>query len=176
MSRDFDARVRDLHEAPLDIGSVKGKAHKIKRNRRAAVAGGILGVAAIVTPFAVLANNDGNTDSKDPDFVERTDATETMTDPVPTSAVDYVAEGVWHQADGDAVDLPDVPYDPAVVWNGQLVGYYATSEAEAAIDVIDDDGKIVDSYPVTSAPVGQRGRHDSRVDRSRRRPGRALDR
>ena len=70
MSRDFDARVRDLHEAPLDLDSVKGKAHKIKRNRRAAVAGGILGVAAIITPIAVLSSG-GNTESEKPPVVER---------------------------------------------------------------------------------------------------------
>jgi len=150
MSRDFDARVRDLHEAPLDFTSVKGKARTIRRNRRAAVAGGILGVAAIVTPIAVLTNG-GTDNAKEPDFAPSGGSeTSTPASPIPG---DYVIDGVWHQADGDTVDLPNDFYDPAVLWNGQLVGYYATSGTEAAIDVIDDEGTIVDTVPVASAPV-----------------------
>ncbi|RHW28924.1 hypothetical protein D0Z08_03570 [Nocardioides immobilis] len=151
MSRDFDARVRDLHEAPLDFNSVKGKARTIRRNRRAAVAGGILGVAAIVTPIAVLTNGGDTTNSKEPDFAPPGGSeTSTSASRIPG---DYVLGGVWHQADGDTVDLPNDFYDPAVLWNGQLVGYYATSETEAAIDVIDDEGTIVETIPVVSAPV-----------------------
>ena len=34
MSRTFDQRVRDLNEAPLNLDQVKGKAVRIRRNRR----------------------------------------------------------------------------------------------------------------------------------------------
>ncbi len=57
MSDEFDRRVRDLHEAPLDLSSVKGKAMHIRRKRRAAVAGGILAAAAVIVPIAVLAGS-----------------------------------------------------------------------------------------------------------------------
>jgi hypothetical protein len=149
MSRDFDARVRDLHEAPLDFDSVKGKAGKIKRNRRAAVAGGILGVAAIITPVAVLANGDGDARSREPDFAPQTD--ETVADPAPTNP-DYVLGGRWHQADGDVRQLPDRDYDSAVLWGDQLVATYFDGEVFLIADVIDADGKVVDSFP-TTAPV-----------------------
>ncbi len=33
MSREFDQRVRDLHEAPLTLDQVKGKAGRIRRTR-----------------------------------------------------------------------------------------------------------------------------------------------
>jgi len=152
MSRDFDARVRDLHESPLDFDSVKGKAHKIRRNRRAAVAGGILGVAAIVTPIAVLANNNGDADTKEPPFV--TDPTTTIADPAPPAA-DYIVDGVWHQADGATVNLPanDFPYDAAVVWNDQLVATRYDGEAFSVSDVIDTEGTVVDRFDSTGSVV-----------------------
>lgn len=151
MSRDFDARVRDLHEAPLDIDSVKGKAHTIKRNRRAAVAGGIVGVAAIVTPIAVLTNG-GSTDTQEPPVVD--DPTDTITDPT-SPAPDYVLDGTWHQADGDTIKLPKTPqpYDSAVLWNDQLVATYWDGEVYSITDVIDDEGKVVDSFESASSPA-----------------------
>jgi len=152
MSRDFDARVRDLHEAPLDVMSVKGKAHKIRRNRRAAVAGGILGVAAIVTPFAVLANGDGSTRGSEPDFAPPGQSE--IADPAAQSP-DYVLNGRWHQADGDTVELPenDQPYNSAVLWNDQLVATRWDGEVFSVADVIDADGAVVDSFDTTSGVV-----------------------
>jgi len=153
MSRDFDARVRHLHEAPLDFDSVKGKAHKIKRNRRAAVAGSILGVAAIVTPIAVLSSG-GDNESKEPPFVQDPTPSETIADPT-SAEPDYVLDGVWHQADGDEVDLPesDQPYQSAVVWNGNLVATRWDGEVYSITDVIDDEGKVVDSFDTASSPA-----------------------
>lgn len=153
MSRDFDARVRDLHEAPLDVLSVKGKARKIRRNRRAAVAGGILGVAAIITPIAVLSNG-GTTQTKEPDFADPSES-QTVSDPVADDAIDYVVGGVWHQADGDAVTLPknDNPYDAAVLWNDQLVATRWDGEVYSVADVIDAEGDVVDSFPTAGSVV-----------------------
>lgn len=143
MSRDFDARVRDLHEAPLDVLSVKGKARKIRRNRRAAVAGGILGVAAIITPIAVLSNG-GTTQTKEPDFAEPSES-QTVSDPVANDAIDYVVGGVWHQADGDDVTLPDGNYYNAAIWGDHLVAIEAGAEVFGTIDVFDDAGDLVES-------------------------------
>lgn len=144
MSRDFDARVRDLHEAPLDFNSVKGKARTIRRNRRAAVAGGILGVAAIVTPIAVLTNGGDTTNGKEPDFAPQT--TESAT-PM-TGDVDYIVDGVWHRADGGKVTLPDQAnaYDVAVIWNDQLVASHWDGEVFSVTDVIDADGRVVYTF------------------------------
>ncbi|WP_188113295.1 hypothetical protein [Nocardioides humilatus] len=143
MSRDFDARVRDLHEAPLDFTSVKGKAQKIRRNRRAAVAGGVLGVAAIVTPVAVLAStNDGT--STEPPVVNQSDSTT----PTPTQAADPVGPDwlqgrTWHQADGDEVELPEGDYQQAGIWNDQLVTLQAATEVFPSMYVFDADGNPV---------------------------------
>ncbi|UMG93391.1 hypothetical protein [Nocardioides sp. TF02-7] len=144
MSRDFDARVRDLHEAPLDLTVVKGRARRIRRNRRAAVAGGVLGVAAVVTPIGVLAGG-GDTDSRQPDFA-----------PEPTEQVsgpDYVIDRVWHQADGDVVALPDRDYTNMVLWDDQLVATAYSGEVFSTADVISGEGEVVDSFETTWSPV-----------------------
>ena len=148
MSRDFDARVRDLHEAPLDISSVKSKAGRIKRNRRVAVAGGVLGVAAIITPVAVLVNGDSSTRGTEPDFAPSgpSDVSDST-----TQSPEYVLDDKWHQADGDIVRL-DRDYDSAVLWNDQLVATYFDGEVFLVADVIDADGAVVDSFR-TTGPV-----------------------
>ncbi|MEZ0579543.1 hypothetical protein [Nocardioides sp. MH1] len=154
MSRDFDARVRDLHEAPLDFDSVKGKAHKIRRNRRAAVAGGVLGVAAVITPIAVIAGGHGTGKADQQPYVGRSDQPTSQTsDPANDDvAVDYLSRGEWHQADGDTVELPknDQPYRAAVLWDGQLVATRYDGEVYDVADVIADDGTVVDSFSTTS--------------------------
>ncbi len=66
MSRTFDQRVRDLHEAPLSLDQVKGKATRIRRTRRAAVAGGVLATAAMIVPVAVIASGNLNDDTAPP--------------------------------------------------------------------------------------------------------------
>ncbi len=140
MSRDFDARVRDLHEAPLDFNSVKGKARTIRRNRRAAVAGGILGVAAIVTPIAVLTNGGDTTNSKEPDFAPQT--TESAVDP--TTGIDYVEGRTWHQADSGTVQLPKGEYYGARLWNDKLVTLQPGVEVYSTLSIFDEDGSIFD--------------------------------
>lgn len=144
MSRDFDARVRDLHEAPLDLTVVKGKARRIRRNRRAAVAGGVLGIAAVVTPVAVLAGG-GDTQSREPDFAPN--PSETVSDPS-AGRPDYVVGREWHQADGDIVRLPE-NYEAAVLWEDNLVALRETNAEYTTADVLTADGEVVDSFEST---------------------------
>lgn len=146
MTRDFDARVRDLHEAPLDIGSVKGKAHQIKRNRRAAVAGGILGVAAVITPIAVILGGDGDTKTDRPPLVD--DPSQTIADPA--AAVDYIEGRTWHQADGDEVPLPRGDYSEAGIWEGQLVTLTPGLEVFPSMSIFDENGELVEKRDNTA--------------------------
>ncbi len=176
MSRDFDARVRDLHEAPLSLDSVKGKAMTIQRNRRIAVAGGVLAVAAVVTPVALIAaDNAGSAPEPGPagqsseNPTGPTDPTVTVTDPATGDpgdiGLDYLLDGTWHRADGSEVTLPDDSYYGGVIWNDQLVVTRVSSEVYATTDVIDGDGTVVDSFETTgTVAVNEAGTTIAYVD------------
>src|SRR5687768_1352061 len=115
MSREFDKRVRDIHEAPLTFENVKGKAmtiRRIRRNRRIAVAGGILAAAAVVVPVAVFAGNglgdsNDNLDPVAPTVTQATDTNGPTPTETPTGAlgVSYLEGTTWHRTDGSSVEL-----------------------------------------------------------------------
>lgn len=133
-----------------------------------------IAVAAVIAPLAVLAvacgNDSGNgsgngddaasdptsesseptTPSSEPTTSEPTSTTAAPADP---TEVDYVLDGVWHQADGDTVDLPERDYFGAVIWNDQLVATRVAGEVFAAADVIAADGSVVRSFDTTSTVV-----------------------
>ena len=140
MSREFDKRVRDLHEAPLTFDNVKGKAMTIRRNRRIAVAGGILAAAAVIVPVAVLAGN-GLGDADDgPDFGQQLAVAHPGDRPQRPDAADrgagaavgvsYLEGSTWHRADGSTVEL-DETYYSAVELGDQLV---ATTQRQRQAD------------------------------------------
>ena len=131
-----------------------------------------IAVAAVIAPLAVLLAACGDDDGDKTDNAASDPATSTSSEPTtsaptetptetPTATteptepgdVDYVRDGVWHQADGDEVDLPEDDYFGAVVWNGQLVATRAEGEAFAAADVIADDGTVVDTFDTTAGVV-----------------------
>jgi hypothetical protein len=149
MSRDFDARVRDLNEAPLDLDSVKGKAMTIRRNRRVAVAAGVLATAAVAVPVAAIAVNTGSNVHSEAPFASGSPSA-SPTEAVDSGGVDYVEGDTWHRADGTEVTLPHA-YDSAVLWDGQLVGTRFGGEVYSTADVIDGDGDVVDSFDTTAA-------------------------
>ncbi|NYJ02649.1 hypothetical protein HNR19_003347 [Nocardioides thalensis] len=142
MSRDFDARVRGLTEAPLSLDEVKGKAVRIRRNRRIAAAGGALAVAAAVTPIALVATSNGDADT-DPPVATNTAEDTTATEP------DYIVDNTWHQGDGDDVALPDGDYySAATIWDGQLVVQRPQEQdvSNSVTEIFDADGDLVDSF------------------------------
>ncbi len=133
--------------------------------------------AAVIAPLAVLAvacgddAGDGSeasdtdptksassvpTDASSGPTETATEPTETATEePTEVAGADYVVDGVWHRADGDEVRLPHHahPYDAAVIWNDQLVATRWDGEVFSVADVIDADGKVVDSFDTTAAVV-----------------------
>lgn len=150
MSRDFDARVRGLTEAPLSLDEVKGKAVKIRRNRRIAAAGGAIAVAAAVTPIALVAAGNGEPDSSPPPATQNVEDPETG-----TGEPAYVVGGVWHQADGDEVTLPETPhpYSSVALWDDRLVATRWDGEVFSIADVFDAEGDVIDSFPVAGDVV-----------------------
>lgn len=161
MSRDFDARVRGLTEAPLSLDEVKGKAVRIRRNRRIAVAGGALAVAAAVTPIALIATSNGDADTDPPV------ATNTAEDPTPTEP-DYIVGDTWHQGDGDDVAIPAGDYyAAAAIWDGQLVVQRPVEGdvSNSVTEIIDADGNVVSSVSSNQGvAVGEDGSFFAYID------------
>lgn len=57
LGRELHHRAEAIHDAPLTLGDVKGRAGAIRRTRRLAAAVGVVAVAALVVPVAVFAGN-----------------------------------------------------------------------------------------------------------------------
>lgn len=107
LGRQLHEQVDHLHDAPFDLGDVRGRAGRIRRNRRVAVAAGVAAALAVIVPTAVLAGG-GLNRSQEPDPVrppaeERVAVHKTLTlDGVPRGD----APGIeYFTADG--VVLPD---------------------------------------------------------------------
>lgn len=161
MTSEFDRRVRDLHEAPLTLDTVKGRAMNIQRKRRAAVAGGILVAAAVIVPVAVVAADGGNdratevppaaTDTPSPTAIDTpvdppTDDPTTAT-PQDDAVPAYVEGTSFHRADGSVFELPAATYQSAVTLGERTIAYDRTPEGDGStVDVI-VDGAVTDSYP-----------------------------
>lgn len=150
MSSEFDRRVRGLHAAPLSLDSVKGKAVTIQRNRRIAVAGGILAAAAVIIPVAVAAGNGLGSSAPD-DVAPATTGTPTASDsatvdPTPTaSEPSYIEGSTWHRSDGSVYELPAATYENVVELGDRLVAGARDDEGNLSVDVI-EDGEVVDSF------------------------------
>lgn len=177
MGEEFERRVRDLRAAPLDLGSVKGTAMKIRNRRRATIAGGILAAAAVIVPVAVLATN-GSTNGAtrlDPADVPSVVVTERPATPAPTRepspaptptpdapppddlslGFDYLEAGsgttVLHESDGGTVELPHPDYSDAASLGSTIAAYRFDANAgesgEGAVDLI-EEGEVRQSYDV----------------------------
>ena len=70
LGRQLHEQVDHRHDAPLDLGDVRGRAGRIRRNRRVAVGAGVAAALAIIVPTAVLAGG-GLNRSQEPDPVRR---------------------------------------------------------------------------------------------------------
>ena len=68
LGRQLHEQVDHRHDAPFDLGDVRGRAGRIRRNRRVAVAAGVAAALAVIVPTAVLAGG-GLNRSQEPDPV-----------------------------------------------------------------------------------------------------------
>lgn len=97
LGRELHQRVGGMHDAPLTLADVKGKAGSIRRNRRIATAAGIAAAVAIIVPVAVFAGQGlGDSDTlppasqsttPSPSPTRATDTTGPTPAPTPTSDV-----------------------------------------------------------------------------------------
>ena len=143
MSREFDQRVRDLHEAPLTLDRVKGKAGRIRRTRRLVAAGGALAAAAVIVPIVVFAG--GNlTDDSGPDPAPKPTPNPTVIDPTGTG-FDYLEGRTLHRADGTTLDLPEL-YQDGSVMGDLFAGVRYDDEGRPFLDIVDDSGEVVETH------------------------------
>jgi hypothetical protein len=147
MSREFDHRVRDLHEAPLTLDRVKGRAGRIRRTRRLVAAGSALAAAAVIVPIVVFAG--GNlTDDGGPDPAPKPTPDPTVIDPSGTG-FDYLEGRILHRADGSTLDLPATYQDGSVL--GELfAGVRYDENGEPSLDIVDDTGDVVETHETAS--------------------------
>ena len=156
MSREFDHRVRDLNEAPFSLDHVKGRAMTIKRNRRLAVAGGILAAAAVIIPVAVFSAQglDSRTDKDIPPATNSASPTPTEAVDPPSSALalDYLEGKTWVRPDGSTVELT-TKYDGGTTLGDFLLATRSDNDGNRTFDVIDQSGAVLESVELTSELV-----------------------
>jgi hypothetical protein len=155
MSREFDKRVRDLHEAPLTFDNVRGKAMTIRRNRRIAVATGVLAAAAVVVPIAVIAGNGLGDSNQNSDPVTSPSPTPTEA-PLGAIGVSYLEGQTWRRADGTTVEL-GTRYDGGTELGDDLLAV-RNSNGRLTVDVVDTEGSVSESFRTLSYPVANADR------------------
>ncbi len=141
MSDAFDRRVRDLHEAPISFEQVTTRARGIRRRRQAAVAGGILAVAAVLTPIAVVtAGEAGRTDgvppAATPDQTVTDSSSPALPDPGPRPMIGSIQADDFVRGDGVVFDLPGSGYVRADQLGAEIVAYRRDDEGNGTIDVL----------------------------------------
>ena len=147
MSREFDQRVRDLHEAPLTLDHVKGKAGRIRRTRRLVAAGGALAAAAVIVPIVVFAG--GNlTDDSGPEPAPKPTPSPTVIDPSGTG-FGYLEGRTLHHADGSTVDLSET-YREGVVMGDLFAGVRYDDEGNPSLDIVAETGEVVETHEITN--------------------------
>lgn len=142
MSRAFDARVRTLHESPLTFDQVRGRAGRIRRNRRVAAAGGLVAAAAVLIPIGVLAGQGVQSSDRGPTLPA--DQPTQLTDP-DESGFAYVEGRVLHLSDGSTVELP-ARYQGVHAWGDSLVGL--SNDDDTGLDTLDilaEDGTVMET-------------------------------
>lgn len=150
MSRTFDQRVRDLNEAPLSLDQVKGKAVRIRRNRRIGTAAAGLAAAAVIIPVAVFAGGALTDSDSSPDITPK--PKETVIDPEGIG-FGYIEERLLHRADGTATDV-FADYGWATQIGDTVFAVRNDDETgNLTLDVLEDSGTPTESVDLSSHPV-----------------------
>jgi hypothetical protein len=150
MSRTFDSRVRDLNEAPLSLDSVKGKAGRIRRNRRIAVAGGIVAAAAMIVPVVTIGGDLLHNDSAPP-IAKKDKTTEHAKDT--SGSFGYIDNMTVHLADGTKMTLPD-RYQSGVALGTTFYGVRTDDRTgQLFLDAIGEDVFPTQTTEISFSPV-----------------------
>ena len=150
MSRTFDRRVHDLHEAPLSLDQVKGRAVRIRRNRRIAVAGGIVAAAAVIVPVVGFAGGAlTDNDTSPPVAPQPNETAKDQGGP----GFDYLEGDTLHLADGSTVRLP-ARYDTVTLLGDTVFATLNDDDTGfKSLDMVDDSGDPHRLTEVIGAPI-----------------------
>lgn len=163
MSSEFERRVRDLHEAPLTLDQIRGRAGSIKRRRAGMVVAGVLATAALITPVALIAG--GSDDSLQPPVATHTPtASDTANVQPPANEGDqvpYLSGKQLHRADGSVLTLPRAVRG-ATDLGARVVTWSEHSDNPnlTAVDVLSVDGDaatVETSYESAIPPLTAQG-------------------
>ncbi|ANH36799.1 hypothetical protein I601_0346 [Nocardioides dokdonensis FR1436] len=131
--------VSDLHDTPLTLGDVRGRARRIQRRRHGVRAAAAVTLAAVAVPAVLLlGGTDDRTDGVDP-------ATPT---PPGTSGTAVLHDGTVTLGDGRTVDLAigDAAVSSlGVLSDGRMV---LTTNTPEVVQVLSADGSEAATYPV----------------------------
>ena len=177
VGRELHHRVDGLHQAPLSLDDVKGRAGSIRRNRRLATAAGIVAAVAVIVPVAVLTGQNLGDDnglppasqSPHPSPTRATDSTgpspTPSTSPEPSAgdlptysllgdfpagpapAVPYLDGTRLVRPDQAPVELPRA-YDTFALLGDRFVGTYSDDNADRMVDVVEADSTVSRSDPI----------------------------
>jgi hypothetical protein len=144
LSRQLHEQVDDLHAAPLTFEQVRGRAHGIRRTRRAVTGAAVAAVFAIVTPAAVLAGG-GLDAGPDRTVPPATNSPTGAVEQEPSGlGVPYLEGRTLIMPDGTRTELPRA-YDGATPVSDDVVLAVRVDDAgNATLDRI-EDGTVVQS-------------------------------
>lgn len=128
--------VSDLHDTPITLGDVRGRARRIQRRRHGVRATAAVALAAVAVPAVLLL---GGTD-------DRTDGVDPATPSITGTAV--LHDGTVTLGDGSTVDLAIGDVDVSsfgVLSDGRMV---LTTDEPGVVEVFDADGAQVATHPV----------------------------
>lgn len=166
IGRELHHRADEIHGAPLSFDDVRNRAGRIQRNRRLASVAAVAAAVAVIVPVGIFAgqglNRSATVDPASPGPSRSASPTPGVRiDPGPhqlnvdapsgpKAAVPYLDGSTLVWPDGTTLDLPKA-YGAFQLVGDQLIGL---DFADGTVDVVDRNGKVVDTHNEVTALVG----------------------
>jgi hypothetical protein len=170
LGRELRDRSDAMHGTSLALADVQQKARSIRRRRTVTAVGGAVAAIALIVPTAALANHHGHSTEPLPPATQSVTPTPSPTtseaqqppagvldvSDLPTGdapRIDYVQDGIFHFADGDAGELR-TRYQPAqFVWlkDGARVWRTTDRNGLSYLEIQDVDGTFHDPVRIDAA-------------------------
>ena len=169
LGRELRDRSDAMHGSSLALADVQHKARSIRRRRTATAVGGAVAAIALIVPTAALANHQGHSTEPLPPATQSVTPTPSPTisegqqppagvldvSDLPTGdapRIDYVRDGTFHFANGDAGEVR-TRYTPAqFVWMADGARVWRTTDKDGFpyVEIQDVDGTFHDPVRIES--------------------------